>query len=461
MRKPIAFICMAVLVALTGMYSCSEDSVEDLEIQEGAIEKPAENENPGGTDQNPDSESDPDSGRDPDSEGGVEFLNRSLVDDSYILVNDAAANRAYIMDKEAKILHEWELTNNIGNDVFLLSDGNVLASLEADDPKIKFGGQGGRLQFVRPDNTVQWDFVYSSEEAETHHDAELLPNGNVIALVWEKRTVEEALEAGSSVAIDVYPEAVIEVDPQTDEVVWEWHSWDHLIQDHDNTKSNFGVVSEHPELIDLNYVPKTNSWPEENGDIMHANAIAYDAENDLIFISVNFFSEVWVIDHSATREEAAGHSGGSYGKGGDLVYRFGNPEAYQNPAGTRYFFNNHHPNLLKGANRGRLLIYSNGKGLNQSTVYELQLPDQFALNPNTNNEPKVLWSITDPDLFAPKVSGAELLPNGNILITEGDFGFWEVTRDKEVVWKYSAQGFFWRGYPYQKEAPEIQAILGN
>jgi len=36
-----------------------------------------------------------------------------------------------------------------------------------------------------------------------------------------------------------------------------------------------------------------------------------------------------VIDHSTTTAQAAGHSGGTYGKGGDLLYRWGNPNAYQ------------------------------------------------------------------------------------------------------------------------------------
>ena len=191
---------------------------------------------------------------------------------------------------------------------------------------------------------------------------------------------------------------------------------------------------------------------------MHANAIAYDAVNDAILISVNFFSEVWVIDHSTTTEEASGSTGGNYGKGGDLIYRFGNPSAYGNTEGSRLFYNNHFPNLLSGADQGKMLIFSNGNGIGQSTVYELQLPVNYELTPGTNNEPEVLWSFTDPDLFSGKVSGAVPLSNGNILITEGDFGFWEVTRDKEVVWKFSASGFFWRGYNYSRDAAGIQAL---
>lgn len=392
-------------------------------------------------------------------EGIVEVFNANKVDDNYILVNDAAANRVYIMNKEARLLHEWSFTNNIGNDVFLLPNGKLLASLESDDPQIRLGGKGGRLQMVTPDGTVEWDFIYSSLEGETHHDAELLPNGNIIAMVWQEISTADAIQAGFIFEEDVFPEAIIEINPATDEIVWEWHSWDHLIQDHDANKDNYGVISEHPELIDLNYVPNSVTSENAKGDIMHANAIAYDEVNDVILLSANFYSEVWAIDHSTSTQEARGQSGGNYGKGGDLIYRFGNPETYQNSAGTRLFYNNHFPNLLKGEDQGKLLIFSNGNGLDQSTVYELELPSVYDLQANTNNEPEVTWSFTDPDLYSGKVSGAVPLPNGNILITEGDFGFWEVTREKEVVWKCNSEGFFWRAYHYSKDAPEIN-ILG-
>ena len=142
-----------------------------------------------------------------------------------------------------------------------------------------------------------------------------------------------------------------------------------------------------------------------------------------------------------------------------MIYRFGNPETYENTSGTRLFHNNHYPNLLKGENKGKLLIFSNGNDIEQSTVYELELPTTYGLPQNSNNEPTIVWSFTDPNLYSGKVSGAVLLENGNILITEGDFGFWEVTRDKEVVWKFSAPGFYWRGYNYLKNSPEIE-ILG-
>jgi hypothetical protein len=264
-----------------------------------------------------------------------------------------------------------------------------------------------------------------------------------------------AKAAGYEMEIDLYPEAIIEIDPTTDQIVWEWHAWDHLVQDFDETKENFGSIADNPHLIDLNYVQI------EDGDIMHGNAIEYDEINDHIYISSNFYHEVWVIDHSTTAEEAASHSGGDSGKGGDLIYRFGNPEAYDNPAGERLFYNNHFPNLVgdQGSGAKTMLIFVNRMNdTEQSVVYELQLPETFNLQPNENNEPNVVWSFTDEGLFAPRVSGAVRLHNGNTLITEGDSGFWEVTGQGEIVWKFEGDGFFWRGYPYAADAPEILAL---
>ena len=391
--------------------------------------------------------------------GRVELYNATLASDDVILVNDASANRVFVMNKEAGLLHEWPLSNNIGNDAFLLPDARLLASLETDEPKILFGGKGGQVQFVDKDGNIEWQFIYSSPQAETHHDVELLPNGNIIAMVWELRTEEEAMEAGFELDAKVYPEAVIEIDPSTDEIVWEWHAWDHMIQDYDDTKANFGVISDNPQRIDLNYVLEdTGNWPNAEGDLMHANALAYDSVNDLIYISVNFYSEVWVIDHSTTTEQAAGTSGGNYGKGGDLLYRFGNPSAYDNTGGERLFHSQHHPLLLTGADQGKMLIFSNGNHVQQSTVYELEIPSNFELIPGTDNEPAISWEFTDPDLFAPRVSGAVPMSNGNLLIAEGDFGYWEVTRNKEVVWKFEGDGFYWRGYPYARDASEIAAL---
>jgi hypothetical protein len=58
----------------------------------------------------------------------------------------------------------------------------------------------------------------------------------------------------------------------------------------------------------------------------HMNSIDYNPTFDQIAMSVRGNSEVWIIDHSTTTAQAKGHTGGKYGKGGDLLYRYGNPE---------------------------------------------------------------------------------------------------------------------------------------
>ncbi len=80
----------------------------------------------------------------------------------------------------------------------------------------------------------------------------------------------------------------------TGEIVWQWNAWDHLIQDFDNTKDNFGVVADHPELIDINFAR------DGGADWLHTNSVAYNEEFDQIILSNRGTSEIWVIDHSTT-----------------------------------------------------------------------------------------------------------------------------------------------------------------
>ena len=134
-----------------------------------------------------------------------------------------------------------------------------------------------------------------------HHDIEIMPNGNVLMIAWELKSTQETLAAGRDPSLmpegdtGLWPDHVIEVDPNTNDIVWEWHVWDHLVQDYDSSQANYGVVADHPELIDLNYVSGAL-----NNDANHINAIDYNPERDQIMLSVHSFSEIWIIDHSTT-----------------------------------------------------------------------------------------------------------------------------------------------------------------
>ena len=218
------------------------------------------------------------------------------------------------------------------------------------------------------------------------------------------------------------------------------HSVDHLIQDVDDSAANYGDIRQNPRKININY----NS-DLDDGDWMHANGIVYDHSRDLIFMTVNFYNEVWVIDLSTTTDQATSAEGGNYNVGGDLVYRFGNPAAYgsQTPP---IFDRLHHPNFSNDSH-SQMLFFSNGVNARKSTVFELKLPATLSLDGQTENLPTEVWRFTDSEIFNPIVSGAVKLPNGNILICEGDFGFWEVSPSGEVVWKmHGYKTGFWRAY---------------
>ncbi|WP_299227016.1 aryl-sulfate sulfotransferase [uncultured Psychroserpens sp.] len=382
----------------------------------------------------------------------VEVYEETLIDDGYILAVENGATTSYLLDRTGQKVKEWNFDDNLGNDLQLLPDGKLLGLFKSQNPDLSFGGFGGLLKIINADGTTDWEYVYATSNHIAHHDVEMLPNGNVLFIAWERIGAFDLFAEGVATNIDIFPEALLEINPQTNQIVWEWHSFDHIIQDQFPAANNYGVISEHPELIDINYNLA------ENGDIMHANGIDYDPVNDIIFLSVNYYHEIWVIDHSTNTSEAASHSGGNYNKGGDLLYRFGNPEVYHNTEGERLFYNNHFPNLLEGdqPGAGNVLVYMNGNNINQSTVYELQMPANYELIPNVNTEPSVVWSFTDEDLFFGRISGADRLTNGNTIISEGDYGIWEVTPSGNVAWKYNGLGpKFWRCYGYDQEDQEI------
>ena len=377
----------------------------------------------------------------------IEFIDEDAIQLGYTLAVVNGSDTSYLIDKGGNKVKEWNFDSNLGNDLQLLPDGNLLGVFKNVNTDFTFGGFGGDIKIINSNSETIYNFTYSDDVVIAHHDVEQLPNGNLLFIAWEKVENTVAVDNGFENTNNIYPETLVEIDPNTDQIVWTWNSMDHIVQDHDNTKLNFGNVNDNPQLIDINY----NS-ALDNGDIMHANGIDYDPIKDVIYFSINYYSEIWVIDHSTTTTEASTNTGGNYNRGGDLLYRFGNPEAYKNTTVPRLFYNNHFPNIIEGEKPGvgNVLVYMNGTNNEQSIIYELAIPEIFALDGSQNNEPEVVWSFTDSDLYSQRISGAVRLKNGNTLICEGDYGFWEVTPNEEVVWKYSGLGgpAFWRAYDY-------------
>jgi hypothetical protein len=409
----------------------------------------------------------------------------------YTLFAPLNSRTVYLLDMQGQVAHTWETSSSPTGAVYLLDDGHLLRLGRVDDaPRFRGGGIGGVIEELDWEGNVVWSYTQADDYQVLHHDIEPLPNGNVLAIAWEHRYREDAIEWGRDpehVGEDgMWPDCVLEIrptPPEGGEVVWEWHAWDHLVQDHDPERTNFGEVADRPERIDINadhrdQPPMTAEQrreleelerqmralgyaggDEEDGDAgaraervhpdwLHTNAVDYLPEQDLIVLSTPQLGELWVIDHSTTTEEAAWDAGGRRGRGGDLLWRWGNPRNYGcgTDADKRLYYQ-HDPTWLPGAEDGelRLLVYNNGGGRpggDWSSVEELVLPFDpergFLREPGEAFGPaEPAWSYSDRDgFFSGFISGAQRLPNGNTLICEGAPGrVFEVTREGQVVWE--------------------------
>ncbi len=288
------------------------------------------------------------------------------------------------------------------------------------------------------DGEPEWSFVYSGPDHHQHHDAVQLPNGNVVFIAFERKTGEEALAAGRDPefvadAGEVHPDTLIEINPWNGEIVWEWRVWDHLVQDFDPDADNHGVPEAHPELVDINVTSGMNE-----ADWNHLNAIAYNAELDQLVVTSAFLGEIWIIDHSTTTAEAAGHSGGLRGRGGDLLYRWSGLSAPSTSNAPQHPSTKHDGTWiadgLPGA--GNLLVFDNDPlgGSPESVVVELELP---LLDDGWYERAQTVWSFAAEGFYAPFVSGAQRLAGGNTLVTDGPAGrIFEVTPEGDIVWEY-------------------------
>jgi len=380
------------------------------------------------------------------------FVNETAsVSPGYTLFGNSFSRSTHLIDTAGKVVQTW--TGSGGQtSSYLLPNGNLLRNTNTPSGRV-FGSNGstGRIEELAWDSSVVWSFSMQTSTYQLHHDAISLPNGNVLAIAWERHSYAEAVAMGRNPALtnpdtnrEVWSEAIFEIKPdRTDgeggDIVWEWHLSDHLVQNLYPGKPDFGAVRLHPERVNLNYVPTGIGADTHIADWAHFNAIAYNPKTDQIMVSSREFSEVWMIDHSTTSEQAAGHTGGRYGKGGDLLWRYGNTASWNlgTRANQQLYFQHNVQWIAEGLpGAGNILLFNNGwnraSGGSFSSVMELkpirygvgQLVWNYAANPATN-------------FFSAIVSGAQRLPNGNTLIDEGTTGrIFEVTRARRIVWQY-------------------------
>lgn len=348
----------------------------------------------------------------------------------YTLLAPITWSTTYLIDNDGQVVNVWKANNPTGQVAMLLDDGSLLRTAAPQSQWMQGGGAGGIVELYSWSGERLWQYTHLSPTARTHHDVEILPNGNVLMLVWESHTRDEAFAQGrlSNRLTEnaLWSERIIEVErtgPTSGEVVWSWSSWDHMIQDVDPTKPNYGAVADHPERIDINAGGTRSDW-------LHANSVRYNATRDEVMISIHNLNEIWIISR----------------KTGDIVYRYGNPINYKR--GTQQnqvLFGQHDARWLSDT---RVMIFNNGIGRfggNGSSVDEIDLPlkedGTYRRDSASAFTPALPFVVYPPTIstrfFAQNISGATRLPNGNTLSCLGPSGvFVESTPEGDEVWRY-------------------------
>ena len=379
----------------------------------------------------------------------------------YLLFAPLNSDTTYLIDNDGQVVRTWKSDVAPGAAVVMLDNGNVIrAGFEPKTQGFSGGGQGGRFQEFTFGGDLLWEHSINDAARLAHHDFAVMPNGNILAIIWELKTADESRRAGRRdgfiPAGGLWPDAILELQPQRPRgarIVWEWHAWDHMIQDTSPTLPNHARPSERPERIDINADirdAKAAGPGAATADFLHTNSIAYNAELDQIVLSVPRLNEVWVIDHSTTAAEARGSTGGRAGKGGDLLYRWGNPQAYARGTEADRRFGFQHdarwiPRSYPGA--GNMMVFSNrhggpGPNAGRTTVYEFTPPvdgkGRYTLDADRPFGPvEPVWTYAADDFTAQYISGASRLPDGKTLVSSGPQGrVFEVTREGRIVWEF-------------------------
>lgn len=385
---------------------------------------------------------------------GTIIYNPDLYEEGLTFICPHNQTNAMLLNACGEVVHQWDLGEGMrpGNVGYLLENGDLMmtsrnASVGSD--AIWAGGGGANISRRSWANEVLWSYTLNDSTARLHHDIEVMPNGNVLAICWESIDSLSAVAAGRNPELlsagVLWSDKVIELQPDGNggaEVVWEWRAWDHLVQDFDSTKANYGIVADEQQRINVNFGSIGNT-PQ---DWLHINSIDfypyYDSAGQIL-LSIPTFDEIWVIWHDFSLEE-------------ELIWRWGNPQAYNRGDSTdQQLFFQHDAHwgqsdmaIEPGNSDFTKICLFNNRVPSDSTVHsevamltvgfdEYEGGYEFDEETGVWGPDDFSWTYTEEGLNSSGLSSFQLLGDGSYLICSGRTGeLLENTSDGTRAWEY-------------------------
>jgi hypothetical protein len=387
--------------------------------------------------------------------------------DGYVLYNLMNQTTSRLVSAQGTTVKTWNCPSTYSYSMAMKPNGNIVRTAVNSGNAINSAAVSGLVQELDANGSVVWSFTYSTSDYVTHHDMCLMPNGNVLLLAYVRRTLAQLQALGYTGSSAKYPGRIIEIQPtgSTAQVVWEWNMEDRFIQYADATKPNYMPIAEHPERMNINVTVSGGGGPGGGIDWFHENGVDYNAELDQIAFSARYLSEIFVIDHSTTTEEAAGHTGGNAGRGGDFLFRWGKPANY-GVTGTQRIPAAVHDVQWVRSNApmaGWLMFVNNNGGGSNTTTIDAINPARDGYNyPWT---PGNVWGPTTYDwrhtslAYSSGQSAADIMPNGNVFVAISGQYMYEGNSSGQTVWQYNAGPQ--KAFRYTCDFPGITALLGE
>jgi hypothetical protein len=276
------------------------------------------------------------------------------------------------VDEAGAVLWHLEYTGQLATETDLYPNGDILAQVGPAWARIDRKG----------------DLVDHNDQFFVHHDVDILPWGNVLAIT----SLDFTAETGA--AADAYSrDHIIEVDPETGMIAWRL-AFDMLIGAEEICRACIGT-----EVVG-------------GLDWIHLNALDYDLEDEALYVSVRNLNRIYKLSFPEGEVEWIMGDGGDFGEG--------------------LFTHQHNPYRLKP---GRMLIFDNGLHPDpfepdRSRVIEIEY------DPGAR-EARVVWEYAGPPAFYSEAQGdATRLVNGNTLIVDSARPrLLEITHDGLPVWE--------------------------